>query len=258
MIKKKITNDLKALGVQNGGNLLVHASLKSLGEIPEGASAAIQGILDAIGAEGTLLMPALSYESVDETHPLFDLINTPSCIGWLPEYFRTLDGVVRTIHPTHSLSCLGKNKYLFTKSHHKDHTPCGANSPFSLLPKYHGQILMIGCGLKPNTSMHAIEEKMNVPYLFKDKVKYKIITPDNINQEPPRKNRDIKEMSVKRHNFHGYYNQRYDRLEALLSTKAMKRGKVLQADCYLIDAAMMWETAISAIKKDPFYFVEPI
>ena len=246
--KNEITNDLKALGVHYGGNLLVHASLKSFGDISGGVSAVIKGIIDSIGEEGTLLMPALSYESVDEKHPLFDLRNTPSCIGVLPEYFRTLDGVVRSIHPTHSVSAIGKNKILFTKDHYKDSTPCGANSPFSLLPKYNGQILMIGCGLKPNTSMHAIEEKMNVPYLFKDKVKYKIITPDNI----------VKAMSIKRHNFHGYYHQRYDRLEGLLSDNAMKLGKVSQANCHLIDAAMMREMAISAINNDPFYFVEPI
>ena len=155
-----------------GGNLLVHASLKSLGNVSGGPQTVIRGILDALGDQGTLLMPALSYASVDEEHNVFDLINTPCCVGALPEFFRTFDGVVRSTHPTHSVSCWGKNKHLFTESHHKDTTPCGKNSPFHLLPKYNGQILMIGCGLKPNTSMHAIEEEAEVSYLLKKAIKY--------------------------------------------------------------------------------------
>jgi aminoglycoside 3-N-acetyltransferase len=246
-MKEQFKRDLKKLGVNAGSNLLIHASLKSLGPIPKDLQFIIQGIQEVIGEEGTLLMPALSYASVDESNPVFDLLKTPCCVGALPEYFRTYPGVVRSIHPTHSVSCLGKHQHLFTASHQEDKTPCGKHSPFHLLPKYNGKILMLGCGLHPNTSMHAIEEVANVSYLLKESIDYDIIEPEN----------KVHKMSVRRHNFHGYYKQRYDRLEGLLHDGIANRGKVLQADCYLIDAKSMWDIALSTLEQDPLYFVEP-
>jgi len=57
----QIANDLKALGLREGGVLLVHASLRSLGKVPGGAETVVRGLLHALGEKGTLLMPALSY-----------------------------------------------------------------------------------------------------------------------------------------------------------------------------------------------------
>ena len=50
--------------------------------------------------------------------------------------------------------------------HVQDNTPCGQNSPFNRLIENAGKILMIGCGLTPNTTMHAVEEYVRPPYLF--------------------------------------------------------------------------------------------
>ena len=100
----KIKADLQELGVKNGDNLLVHSSLRSLGKVEGGAETVIRGMLEALGGEGTLLFPALSYVAVNAANPVFDVRNTPSCVGALPEYFRTRPGTVRSLHPTHSMS----------------------------------------------------------------------------------------------------------------------------------------------------------
>jgi aminoglycoside 3-N-acetyltransferase len=55
-MKNRFKYDLNKLGVRYGGNLLVHASLKSLGNIPGGPQTVIQGVLDVLGEEGTLLI----------------------------------------------------------------------------------------------------------------------------------------------------------------------------------------------------------
>ena len=66
---EQLCADLLALGVRPGGVLLVHSSLRALGFIPGGAEAVIQGLLEALGPQGTLLMPALSYEHVTPAEP---------------------------------------------------------------------------------------------------------------------------------------------------------------------------------------------
>ena len=242
-----LAQDLLALGVRPGGVLLVHASLRSLGPLPPGgAEGMLRGLLEALGPGGTLLMPALSYASVSARSPLFDVRATPSCVGALPEFFRTRPGTLRSVHPTHSVCGLGRLAGELLGEHGLDTTPCGPHSPFARLPQAGGQILFLGCGLRPNTSMHAVEEQVEPPYLYGPPVGYQVILADG----------SVRAMTVRSHNFAGW-SQRYDRLQALLPAPDLRRGPVLQASCHLVEAAALWPAALAALRADPFYFVEP-
>jgi aminoglycoside 3-N-acetyltransferase len=242
---KQMVENVQALGVRKSGVLLVHSSLRSLGKVEGGAETVVHGLLDALGDNGTLLFPSLSYATVGKMNPRFDVRNTPACIGALPEYFRQREGTLRSIHPTHSVSGVGKLAREILTDHEKDTTPCGTNSPFHKLPHYNGQILFIGCGLRPNTSMHAIEEQVEPPYLYSDVVEYEITDA----------NGKTSKMSVRSHNFKGYI-QRYDRLAQVLDNKANRTSKVLDADCHLIEASTMWTNAPQKLKEDALFFVD--
>jgi aminoglycoside 3-N-acetyltransferase len=240
-----VSEHLQALGVREHGVLLVHSSLRSLGKIENAAETLIQALLDALGKHGTLLLPALSYETVGKEHPYFNVRTTPSCVGALSEYFRQREGTLRSIHPTHSVCAIGKQAQEILRDHQYDKTPCGVNSPFHKLPHYKGQILFLGCGLRPNTSMHGIEELSEPPYLFNEMVKYEITDA----------NAQVFKMAVRRHSFKGWI-QRYDRLEGILNNDALRTGKVLEAECHLVEADVMWLAAHEKLELDPLYFVE--
>ena len=156
MIQKQLAEGFEALGIRSGDTLLVHSSLKSL----EGASPAdvIEALLALLGPEGTLMLPTLSYLYANRDNPVFDVRRTPSNVGAIPEYFRTEYPVLRSLCPTHSCAAVGLRAEYLTGSHHLDETPCGPNSPFSRLRDAGGKVLFIGCGTRPNTSMHAVEE----------------------------------------------------------------------------------------------------
>ena len=113
----QIANDLTALGLREGGVGLVHASLRSLGTVPGGAETVVCGLLRALGENGTLLMPALSYASVGINNPIFDVLHTPSCVGALPEYFRTRPSTIRSVHPTHSVCGVGSKAESLLNEH---------------------------------------------------------------------------------------------------------------------------------------------
>ena len=248
-VAKRLTAELLSLGVRPGGVLLVHSSLRSLGaeisRADQGAEIVVRSLLAALGESGTLLMPALSYETVGFFNPFFSVRGTPSCIGALQEYFRTRPGTVRSVHPTHSVCGVGRRVEELLSDHQLDATPCGPHSPFTKLPLISGQLLFIGCGLRPNTSMHAIEELAEPPYLYGELVTYRVILSDGSETR----------MVVRRHNFKGW-RQRYDRLEQVQSDGLIK-GHVLQAECYLVNAAEMKLAALSALRSDPLFFVEP-
>lgn len=244
-VSEKISRDLQNLGVRAGGVLLVHASFRSLGEVPGGIETVIQGLLKRLGEKGTLLMPALSYQYSGPDSPVFDVRDTPSCVGALPEYFRTRPGTLRSVHPTHSVCGIGDKSADLLRDHQLDHTPCGLHSPFSRLPLSGGQILFLGCGLRPNTSMHAIEEHIQPPYLFADMVHYQVFLQDGRETH----------MAVRSHNFKGFI-QRYDRLAELLGQDSLRQGKVLKAQSWVVETDKMWWAALQALRQDPFYFVE--
>lgn len=242
MINEKMREDLINLGLKSDDTILMHSSLSSLGYVEGGAETVIDTLLSIL-KDGTLLIPSLSYETVHTENPIFSVKDTPSCVGAISEYFRKREGVIRSIHPTHSVCGIGKYAKEILSKHIDTDTPAGKLSPFGLLPEYNGKVLMLGCGLKPNTSMHAIEETVEPWFLYK-----KELTEFTLYDKDGNK-------IVKKYKCHNFSNigQRYDRL---LNVMDIKSGKVLNADCYLIPALQMWETAKKHLQENEEYFVE--
>ncbi len=244
-IVERIATELLTIGLHPGGVVLVHSSYHALGPVPGGAETVVRGFLRALGAEGTLLMPALSYNFVNVRQPLFDVRATPSNVGYLPEYFRTRFGTLRSLHPTHSVCGVGARAALLLGQHGKDITPCGEHSPFSRLREVAGQVCFLGCGLRPNTSMHAVEEHVVPPYLFGPDITFRLREPNGREHE----------QLYHTHGFMGI-QQRYDRLADLLGPDALHTGHCLHAHTYILDAPPMWEAALTALRGDPFALVD--
>jgi aminoglycoside 3-N-acetyltransferase len=242
--RDRIAADLSAAGIRPGGVLLVHSSLSALGHVPGGPETVIRGLLQALGPEGTLLFPTLTYENVTPKNPFFDVRRTPSNVGLIPETFRKRPGSMRSIHPTHSVAGIGARAREMLADHVADTTPCGPHSPFHKLPQVGGQILMLGCGLHPNTSMHAIEERVVPPYLFGPQVPYILVYPDGTTVE----------KTYTSHGFWGW-SQRYDRVARVLTAPDLRQGRVLQAEVHLIEAEALWAAALDALRQDPLAFV---
>ena len=243
---KKIASDAKELGIRKGSVLLVHSSFRTLNTPDVSPKDVIDGLREALGEEGTLVFPALSYMHCGPKHSLtFDYRNTPSNVGFLPEYFRTsVEGVKRSMCPTHSCCAIGANRDTVIGGHHLDNTPAGPNSPFHRVMELDGSILFLGCGTNCNTSMHAVEELSVPDYLFENEYTYQMIREDGSSYE----------QKCYAHDFRGVY-QAYTRLEELLPGDALKKGNILGAHCDLIRTVPMWEIADAHYRKDPHYFV---
>lgn len=245
---RRIAADLAALGIRRGGILLVHSSLRSMGRIPGGPETVIRGLIEAQGPGGTLLLPALSYSYVTPANPVFDVRRTASCVGAIPEWFRIREGTVRSVHPTHSVAGTGPRAAELLRDHLEDSTPVGEHSAFRKLRNAGGQLLFLGCGMEPNTSMHGVEELVEPPYLYDPPIDYRLTLADG---------REI----TKRYRPHGFANveQRYDRMEGLLSPRGLLRvGPVLAARAHLVDAAPIWELGEAALRRDPWFFVDRV
>ncbi len=244
---KDIKYQLESLGLKKNDKFIVHTSLKSIGEMKKGAETLFEAFLSVISDEGTIMAPGLSYMNVNKENPVFDVLNTPVCVGAFPEFFRHQKGVIRSIHPTHSVLAYGKDSEKLTKNHISDNTPAGENSPFRLLSKCKGKILMLGCGLCPNTSMHSVEELCPPNYLYKnEKIEYTLTDYER---------KEHKAFHIP-HGFENVSAQRYDRITDFLNDDEIKEGMVGNAKAYLIDSESMFLKCAKVLKEHPLYFVD--
>ena len=246
--KERIISDLKTLGVKSGDVLLVHSSLSSMGYVDGGADAVIDALLEVLGNEGTLLFPAFSFSPCYRTSE-FSHNDTPSCVGKISEVFRKRKGVIRSFHPTHSVSAIGKYALEMISGHEKDDTPVGVNSPLRKLPKYDGKILMLGCSLHSNSFMHGMEELAEVFYVLRGHQEYKMIDKDG----------NVSYVKIRRHDFgreNGTLHQRYNRSLDVLDKGDYSIGKVHGADCVLMNSVALEEKAVRKMKENPTYFID--
>jgi aminoglycoside 3-N-acetyltransferase len=169
--RTELAADLARLGVARGDTLFIHSSLKSLGFVEGGAAAVVGALQDAVGPEGTLLlptyyMPAGTVRGTCEVPGyMFDPRKHGTVMGRLPEAFLAADGVRRSIHPTHSVSAWGRHAVYLTEGHHQAPSIFGPGSPWQrFLEIEHAKVLGLGISMGPVTFYHVLEDSMGAAF----------------------------------------------------------------------------------------------
>jgi aminoglycoside 3-N-acetyltransferase len=154
--------------------IFVHSGLFPFGIIEGGVPAVCKLLLDWIGPNGTLAMPAFTFKARE----IWYQKNTPSEMGVLTEYFRKLPGACRTIHPIHSVSVLGAQaEYLVSDI---DASSFGEMSIFEKLVRLKSVNISLGTEFEGGaTFLHYIEELAKVPYRNYVEIKSKVFNDAN-------------------------------------------------------------------------------
>lgn len=168
---KDLSKIIISLKIQPSSTVMIHSSLLKFGIIENGVEGFFNCILESLHGDPTILMPAFSFSFSDTGY--WSARRTKSEMGALTEYFRKLNGVVRTIHPFHSVSAYGK--------HAKDFIGCnssssfGEGSPFELMVQLNAYNLSLGTEfIGGATYLHHTEEICHVPYRYYKKFHGKI------------------------------------------------------------------------------------
>lgn len=113
--------------------------------------------------DGLLVFPTHTWDRVGKKHPVYDSRSDPSCVGILSELFRQRPGVVRSLHPTHSVAALGKDAADYTAGEEHATTPLPRSGCWGKLLDRDATILFLGCSLRSNTFIHGVEEWAAIP-----------------------------------------------------------------------------------------------
>ncbi|NBM17052.1 AAC(3) family N-acetyltransferase [Streptomyces sp. GC420] len=172
---------LDGLGVRRGGVLLVHASLRGSGLRD---TEVVASLLDALGPEGTLVVPAFTPENSDTSRQYrtltegmteeeraafresmlpFEPESTPCpSMGRLAERVRTFPGAVRSVHPQTSFAALGARAAELLGGH-DPHCHLGEHSPLARLYESEAQVLLLRVGFEVCSAFHLAEYRLSPP-----------------------------------------------------------------------------------------------
>lgn len=181
VLREDVVKALKNLGVHNGQTIMVHTSLSSIGFVCGGAQTIIEALLETVGEDGTIMMPAQSWKNLDpetgvhweepeewwqiirDNWPAYDKRITPTnTMGAVAEMFRRWPGAVRSDHPARSIAAMGKYAVYLTENHDLSNI-FGDGSPIGRLYKLGGSVLLIGVGYDKNTSLHLADMRAEYP-----------------------------------------------------------------------------------------------
>lgn len=95
--------------------------------------------------------------------PVYDVLESPVCVGILPELFRKRPGVHRSWHPTHSVAAYGADAEAFVRGDENCRTPCARGSAWGRLYDRDAYALLVGVELNRMTFFHGVEEWANMP-----------------------------------------------------------------------------------------------
>lgn len=247
--KEDLKRDLAEMGFDGTETVMVHSSMKSIGQVEGGADTVVDAFMEYF-EQGLFMTPTHTWKQMSAEYPIFDPATEPACVGIIPNLFMKRADVVRSLHPTHSIAAYGKRAAEYIKGEENVTTPCQPGGCWERLRKENAKILLVGVTHARNTFIHAIEEVYDVPErLTEEPVHFQIVMPDGTK----------KDVQVHRHynRFTEHISEEFDKmLEGYFRTGAAKKVRFGDAECILCDANRMFAVTGAILEQEINCFID--
>ena len=242
--KEDLIKNLQEMGLTGKEAIMIHSSMKSIGEVEGGADTVVDALMEFF-AEGLLRTPTHTWAQMSAEYATFDPATEPACVGIIPNIFRKREGVLRSLHPTHSIAIYGKGAAKFIAGEENATSPCPPGFCWDRLKDIGAKILLLGVTHTRNTFIHSVEEVLNIPNRLADKpMELYINMPDgsrqmvymrkHYNAQQPHISEDFVKM-----------NQVY------LDCGVVRQVRFGDAQCLLCDAQGIFEVTRHVLAPDP-------
>lgn len=162
LTKEELKNQLRAMGIQSTDTVMIHTSMKAIGEVEGGAEELLDGFCEYL-ADGLLLVPTHTWEEVTQDNPYYDVRTSVPNIGVIPRTAAFRKDGVRSLHPTHSLWAKGNRAEEYVANEENADSPAATGFCWDKLADWNGKILLIGVGNDKNTFIHSVEDRAQLP-----------------------------------------------------------------------------------------------
>ena len=163
--KEEIHDQLERLGARRDGVVLMHASLRAIGNVVGGA----QGLLDILvdyftGDGGLFCVPTHTWHNLGKDITL-DMASDESCLGAFASVAIRDPRGIRSENPCHSLVVFGPREKAeaFVENELWVPNPIAPSSCYGKLHQMGGHVLLVGVAHNRNTFLHTAEEILGIP-----------------------------------------------------------------------------------------------
>ena len=246
--KEQLLHQLQQIGVLPNDTLMVHSSMSALGKVEGGGETVLDVFMEYM-VPGLLVFPTHTWDRVGVQTDVFDPETESACVGILPNLFLRRPGVIRSLHPTHSVAAVGKDAKDFVSGEEHFDTPCPRQGCHGKLLDRDAKVLFLGCSLRSNTLIHGVEEWNHIPErLQRTPKQLKIRMADGTL---------LPRTMYGHHNPTGDVSRNYGKLEEpLVACGAAVRGKIGDGKSVLCQVRPMVECTSRWLQQNPDLFLD--
>ena|SRR5215213_1329237 len=244
----KIVAALQSFGAFKSDLLFVHSSLSACGSIDGGPGTVVKSLRAWISDHAALAMPTHTWSYPDATGvaPVYDYESTPSVVGTITNYYWRQPGIVRSLHPSHSLACSGPAAEKLLAGHESFETPCGIGTPYHQIAQGNSSVLMFGATLDSYTLFHTAEDEAQVPYLY---------APEQVMLRTKDKDGSVRSIEMWRQDMS--ITRRFEATVDWLAEQGLvvRRKLGLSELLFVPSARNLHETMVKTLRREPLFLV---
>jgi aminoglycoside N3'-acetyltransferase len=231
--KERLVRDLHLMGLSAGMDVMVHSALSRIGYVRGGADTVVDALLEAIGPEGTLLMPSFNHRAARVFNPM----TTPTTNGAIPDAMWRRPEAARSLHPTHAVAAIGPKAAWYVDGH-LEAGIWAPDSPIGRLVHGGGYLLSLGVTHDATTAYHVAELSVPCGCIDPSGNTDRIVAPDGAVQEAAGLAFRAGECPVPPVRLH----------DTLRAAGLERAGRVGEADCSFVRAIDLWHARREHLK----------
>jgi len=257
--KEELRAQLQSMGVPQDRVVMVHSSLRSVGEVEGGGQGLLDVLIEHVTAKGGLLcIPTHTWRNLFRDKITLDMSIQENSLGAFSQIALEDPRGIRSEHPTHSVVVFGEANAcrVLMAEEPQLTTPMPLESLHGKLYTMGGYVLLVGVGHNRNTYLHAVDEILDIPNRLSEE--YLPVTVKTADGEVIQR-----QMRCHRTDFVGDVSLRFPKYEtAFRYFGCIRDGFLGRAPTQLCDAIGMKETVEKIFShadgKDPLSDEKPI